>query len=534
MRHKIRQILKNFEEKVTKTKRKKRRNELELRKLEQLTLNKLGMIDVPKFLLYYQVFSTSVHVLNLLAFIFFKAFGEQLTVFNIQISCYIGKFTLDDDSRKRYMTWMGGVLSALHLSWRYLIYQTGRSARLDLIPFLMSPSTQVKAAIEDSYANNSDWPAAGEDANRNNMEDDELLAGAIANRILRKTIAIEFMSQESNRFSSRTQFLRPNRTLDSYLKRRCDVHSIITIAIYAALVSSAIFVPIALNTLIFKQHVNYPTCPENQLDLKSPIWLYRCLSSTLLSLIIAIDSIGSLLMPSSFVVLLVSDVNLHWSEIRQELVLTYEALLKICQQNLDFNYTLCGERKWSPTRRASSLNYQVVSVFQQVPHSSRILRLQESCADFFICLRQVDANISLFLTFVLVVWLVLNAAITFLGFQLDTGTGIFMRLFQVFGLALILSVGNAILRLRRSAEPSYKIMHALAAIDRSPNQFRWLKILENFSPMKRYAFTLSNGAPLTEMTLLKILSHTFTFVVVFDNIWSYTVYGSLTARHKGG
>ena len=462
------------------------------------TLDELGIFKQPFYIQLYLALSTTVHVVNFFAVIFYTFHKPTKS---LDMNCFLVRLVFHESIPQKVFIWLGWILSAYHLTWRCFVSHSfagalGPTIKYTLIPFATSELSLLEQATELKTK-----------PTKCSIE------------LLTREIYLKVSGDNQVAY-----VMRPNRTIKS--RRKFD--QIVTVWFRTGFASFFVFVSlgsVGLRTLLLKQSIIFAGCSDAKSDYTTLIYWYRFFGSTLLGFCQAVDSFVLFLVASFTLFATSSDMLVYWRDIHKRLVALRDKILLSQHVQTELQRAFLSLKQATAAKQAAFLqcdtfhtnSFRVArKTKQEILIESRELRA--SLADFFACLRQADIYVSTLMGLFLSVWLSSTATASFLGLQSAT-TPIPIRIAAFLFFNLIAFICYMPLQVKRATEQTYPILCALIALDSFENMEQWRRILEYFAT-RRYAFTLFGGKVFTQITFLKIISYTFTIIVVLETLFN--------------
>ena len=515
---------------------------LDENKLLQDSLDELGLFKLPKFLVFYLIVSNVTHFFNFFAGIAIKLNGPNL--FGLQIPCIIGRFVVHEAAPQSQMIWFSATLSGLHLAFRCTLFLFCTSFKISFWPFTHVKLELVREALQASSIEKlyetSSYDCRGAKLGgftfgslallRNNMfrevfwfESDDFQGNA---RNFKRVFVRRRLGQLPPKRRQNLLVCRPNRTLDSWHKLEEAANFCLKICGILFVTVGSVAIYFGVRTCLFRQAITYEDCEgAAEADYKTPIYWYRVFATTSVSSLHGLDLFFSFTVGLFFMTQTSCDLVIYWSNIHNRLVALAAkiSLLNRIELPAKGAATLFGTRRSYGPVGKPEVSFSSMRLFrrptgrgeEQLRQIVRIERfdLHSSVCDFFKCLRQADSLVSTTNAYYIFGWLSLTTVATLTGLKTATSV-VFVRLIAVIFFVVLLTICGLSLRVKRAIRPSYSILCTLAALDSAANKKLWVQLLEFYTPMRRYGFTLYKGKAFTELEFLKIISYTFTIVTL--------------------
>lgn len=459
------------------------------RQYHDLVQSKSGLIlpRLPVVLRAWHVFSTTVHLANILfsLFLVLNYYKDgRLVKDEHSITCFVPRFAPHEMIKQKDMAWIGGLLSSLHIAWRLLMSRMGRNFRLDMVSFILWDSDIIRLA--------SNWQTATRSIQRWNTLDG---------------VQKVFFYTIQGRFSkARVQInMRPNRTIEAHFKLCKLLSNYFNLALVLLSLIAPTMIFYGTKSIYFRHEIIYEGCKVVYFD--TTYW-YRSISAYIVAAPIFIDSIAALPFPPLLCCMMVHDLILYWQNVQQ----TLRRLTKsIPDLSLEREMFPQADGKPELVRTPRQIHFELEKVF-----------IQSTINDFFRQLGFVNGYVSILSSFILLAWLISNSVLTLIGLQLNVTNGtLVIRFIQLLAIFIVGGASFIILKVKSSTEPAYKVLCSLAAVDSSLDKRRWISLMEVYTAERRYGFTLFNSKLFTILILLKVISYTFTVILIIMNIGSY-------------
>lgn len=437
----------------------------------------------------YHSLSTIVHLLNLVLssiLILNREKDGRLTSSQDSISCYIPRFTPYEVMSQQSLVWFGALFSALHLSWRVITRVIKHQMRFDLIPFLLLNERLISIAQSEHQTSRAFAKLGTLD----------VVQSILINRVPDSFAIVKNQIEP-----------RSNRSLAARESLIKLLHKYFLIAFVALSLTVPLIVFFGTRAIYFRHEIIYDGCLVTYLD---SLYWYRSLSSYIIAGDIFIDSILAVFFPPILARLLVEDLFIYWSHIQESI----NRLVRLVDQ---YRLAQCDVNSLEHYRIANSTDsskYWKVEVQNLATVELEIMILLPKIEDFFKQLSRINKFVSIFLSYVLTIWLATNGIMTLTGVQLSTSEGsLIIRSVQVSGFLIMVVLCAAILKMKSSTEPAYKILCTLIAVSNSLDKVRWMQTLDAYVE-GRYGFTLVHSKLFTTVMLFRIISYTFTVIII--------------------
>lgn len=435
--------------------------------------------------------STIIHLSNVafsLIMILNQDENGQLVDRPDSISCYMPRFTPHEIMSQQTSVWFGWLFSCLHLSWRLITRLIKRKLKINLIPFLLWNESLIGIAQSKVQIAKAMTILGTLDVVQN------ILSYQVPNLLSNVDKQVE---------------LRSNRTLVARKNIQRLIHKYFFVSFMAMGFCVPPIVFFGTRAIFLRHEIIYYGCQVTYLD---SLYWYRSISSYIVSGAIFIDSILALFYPPILTYLMVDDLFSYWNQVRKSIsrlaLVTDQHRVAQCDLNFDHYRFIrfdCPRYVKTETSDRFALELEIPVVLSRVE-------------DFFKQLTETNKFISIFLSYVLMIWLTTNIIMTLTGLQLETSvSSLVTRFLQVCGFIVMVILSASVLKMKSSTEPSFKTLCTLLALSNSTDKARWLQTLDSYS-QRKYGFTLLNSRLFTTMELFKIISYTFTVIIIVKSI----------------
>lgn len=495
----------------------------------ELSETKFSPLNIRRSLLVeiYKKISIFIHSVNLIKYPLLLAADENFLP--TRLRCYLpGRFTLHQEFIQ-FMPVLTFQLSLVQVCF-YLVYKFKSRFDLNLIYFLLQDEKTLRGEISRA------------------QKTDHLLDQGIEypSNLLQTILFYSVKSRDSVKYK-----LRPNRTVEMRKKFLKQVVLVFKSAVVITALALIIFAPYsALNAYFDKIYVKiYPgCCPVTERMIhegKLSNWSvrldlcdtrkYSFIFDLLENAVFFIDHTVVLVLLVLVTYLVTLDLLEHWQAVDREvrsllnfLRLYQHRRMKFERSDIARSCAYLNEHHeehsgqqfaWLSKDRQSKHG---LLARQSEGYNQCILELQALIEDFFVCLAKADRFVSLVIRLELVYFLSSN--VSFLYFTLR------IRDFWQLNLARLILVGVytglifcsvVFTKIKRATDRTYTTLCTLVANDRSIFKAEWVKILANFTDLKRNNFTVMQHTPFISMYTLNMLTTTFSFFVVVETLKRY-------------
>lgn len=341
--------------------------------------------------------------------------------------------------------------------------------------------------------------------------------------------------------------LRPNRTREANMKLQETLNILISLLIPVFIMTVLFGLPSVSAVLLYDRNYirNYPSCcPELEKLAASSELNYNTISptkclyryfSTILDLVdntaIFFDAYTSILTSYAICVLVTRDMLNQWKEI--DLLIKREACFlrngkesdamrsKVRQKNVGqrgaIDHLISPNRSMHNFADISSVEETSALSYHGVSDKWRILELQAIVCDFFDSLGRANKSMRILISFALFVFVASTLLLGYLSYNLyDFWNLTISKLFVISLYITFLVAAIILLRLKKALDKSYTQLCAVMALDTTVYKSRWLKILENYTTMKRNSFSLVMGVKLDWLLVVNLFASSVSFLVFVE------------------
>lgn len=477
-----------------------------------------------KLIRFYRDVSKIIYAINIVKYILLIAIQEKFI--SPELNCYLpGRISLHQEFIQ-YMPTLALQLAILRTLYKSILLKFKSCYQLDVVLFLLQDEVTLKREFEKINALN-------EDPEMSDMKQ------IFPSNILQTTLF--YRVRDGNKVKYR---LRPNRTFDERVKLSELLKNIMLAAI---LVCFILLLGLAMGTCITAildvcYVKNYPTCcpvmekmiTQGQIGQWS-IHFNLCSSRKYMYIFDSIDNV-IFLFDNTIVLfflggityIITEDLLSYWKTIDD----TIRRQLLLHRYDLDLTHTMRNSSNNSPSSNRSDRSAEVIknllwidsglpgsSVIEnpEATSDSQAKELQEVMEDFFECLARADKFVGLLVKLGMAYYITCNLVLFYFTISINDFWNLGIAKMVVFNVnsGFIASVIIAT-RIKTATDQTYTRLCSLVAHDKSLRKIQWIKVLENFTQLKRNNYTVARRVPFIWPYALNVMTTSLSFFIVVE------------------
>lgn len=469
----------------------------------------------------YSNLSLFSYLLNIVKYSLLIAIQEGF--FDIRFNCYLpGRFSLNM-AFARYMPALALQLAVLQSTYRFVILKCKSCFEIDVVLFLVQDIEDLQEEIRNV-----------EMMNRDSNQD-----VSFPNNILQMAMFYQIQSKYRNKYR-----LRPNRTFESRLEliskmRYLLLGAFVVGCIVLTVLAIGSFVNMVFDVCFIK---SYPTCcPEMENLVKNGQvsgWSFNfgiCRYRMFAFVFDLIDN-TTFLLDNSIVIfflggmtyIITEDLLSYWKYIDQ----TISSLLLVLIYKLHFTHKRGDCRLLDvpivEKRRELELTKNLAWINSGIPGSSeteapdivieeRIIELQGMIEDFFDSLARAGKFVGLLVKLAMAYYITCNIVLLYFTSKIGDFWSLSIARVIIFNVnSAFFASAYLATRIKTATDRTYTRLCSLVAHDRSRRVEVWVKILENYTHLKRNNYTVARKVPFIWPYALNVMTTSLSSFIIFE------------------